>query len=80
MNIVDIFNNIITFLKNQELLVKASLSLVIILFSLFTVIMARQISALTDIVNQVTFSPIFKFTAYVLIGITFILLVIVIFV
>ena len=80
MNILDIFTNISLILQDQNLLVKIALSLILIMFLLFTIILARQTSSLTTLINQTTFSPAFKMTAYLLAVTTLLLLIAVIFV
>lgn len=76
MDIIQIFENIL----NPDTFVKTALILLTLLFLLFTIIFTRQTSHLLNLVDQVSFSPIFKSIAYGMIAITFLLLVAVIFV
>ena len=78
MTIQDIFLQITLFLQNQDLILKVVLSLLLLLFTLFTLVFGRQVAILTTVVNQVTFSPIFKLFSYGLTIAAIILLVLVI--
>lgn len=80
MDILLFFQNIFTFFSNPDALVKIALILLLLLFLLFTLILARQISQLLKLVDQVSFSPVLKFTAYSLVISTLLLLLGVIFV
>lgn len=78
MTFQDIINNFMGVLQDQNALLKVVLILLLLLFALFTLILARQISLLTKLLNQVTFSPIFKMIAYATVVLTLTLLLFVI--
>lgn len=80
METIQAFENVISFFSDPEVFVKIVLILLVLLFLLFTIIFARQTSHLLNLVNQVSFSPIFKSIAYGMIVLTLLLLVAVIFV
>lgn len=80
MNVQDIINSITTLLGNQNQLLKAILILLALLYLLFTLVLARQITLLTNILNQVSFTPIFRFLAYAVAIATLGLLLVTIFV
>ncbi|MBP6913134.1 MAG: hypothetical protein KBC00_00805 [Candidatus Levybacteria bacterium] len=80
MNLETIITNITNFLNSPDIFVKIALVLLELLFLLFTIILARQISSLTKLINQVSFSPVLKFTAYTVIFSTLLLLLVTIFV
>lgn len=75
MTIQDIFLIIKNFLENQDQILKTVLILLSLLFLLFTIIVSRQISLLTNQLNQVSFSPVLKFLGYFLILATLTILV-----
>ncbi len=76
MDITSILANISSILSNQNQILKIVLILLELLFALFTLVLARQITLLTNMLNQVSFTPIFRFIAYALIITSIILLVI----
>lgn len=78
MTIEDIVTQFSLFLQNQDLILRGVLFVLLLLFLLFTLTFGRQIAILTKVVNQVTFSPIFKLIGYGLTVMTLILLVLVI--
>lgn len=80
MNNENTIQSLITFFSNQNTLAKIALILIMLLFLLFTLIFARQISLLLRLVDQVNFSPIFRFLGYSLVISTIILLIGIIFV
>lgn len=80
MNIQDILNYLGQLSNNQDILVKIALILVLLLFTLFTLVLARQISVLTHLIYQVNFSSVLQGLAYALTFLSILLIVIVIFV
>lgn len=80
MDIIQLIQNFITFFQDPNAFIKIALILLLLLFLLFTITLARQISHLIDLVDQVAFSPVFKGIAYGLSLITLLLLTAVIFV
>ncbi len=78
MTIEDIYTQFTLFFQNQDLILKGILFVLLLLFLLFTLVFGRQIDILTKVINQVTFSPIFKLMGYGLTVVTLILLVLVI--
>lgn len=71
-NIMQIF---IGLFSNPNTFIKIALVLIMLLFLLFTIIFVRQISLLLKLVDQVNFSPIFRFLGYSLVVSTIILLI-----
>lgn len=55
---------VIQFFTNQDLLLKVILGILSSLYLLFAVIILIQIRNLNKIVNQISFSPIFSFLAW----------------
>lgn len=78
MTFGDIIAQFSLLLQNQDLILKVVLFLLLILFLLFTLVFGRQIALLTNVINQVTFSPIFRLIGYSLTVATLVLLVLVI--
>ncbi len=78
MTIEDIVTQFSLFLQNQDLILRGVLFILLLLFLLFTLTLGRQIDILTKVINQVTFSPIFKLVGYGMTIVTLILLVLVI--
>ncbi len=76
MDITGIIAFFTSFLSNQNQILKIVLILLELLFALFTLVLARQITLLTNMLNQVSFTPIFRFIAYALIIASIALLVI----
>ncbi len=48
-------------LSNQDILFKFGLVILILLYIIFAILVYVQINSLNKVVNQVSFSPIFKF-------------------
>lgn len=63
MDITVLFEVFTTILANQDILVKIALVLLLSVYLLFALVLTRQIFLLNDIINQITFAPIFKFLA-----------------
>ncbi|HMS22295.1 MAG TPA: hypothetical protein PKA38_00880 [Candidatus Levybacteria bacterium] len=80
MSLEDIITNVTNFLNSPDVFIKIALVLLELLFLLFTIVLTRQISSLTKLVNQVSFSPVLKFIAYSVIFGTLLLLLVTIFV
>ncbi|MFI5265266.1 MAG: DUF5657 family protein [Candidatus Levyibacteriota bacterium] len=80
MDIQTIFASLASVLSNQNEILKIILILLLLLFSLFTLVLSRQVSLLTGMFNQVSFTPMLKLITYLIILTTVALLVIVIFV
>ncbi len=80
MTIQDLLLSIKDILENQNQILKIVLILLSTIFLLFTIIVSRQISLLTNQLNQVSFTPVLKFLGYVLILATLTILIAVIFV
>lgn len=78
MNIQDISHFINNILSNQNEILKIVLILLSLLFLLFTIILARQISLLTNQLNQVSFSPVLRFLGYAFILTTLTMLIVII--
>ncbi|OGH12119.1 MAG: hypothetical protein A2857_01035 [Candidatus Levybacteria bacterium RIFCSPHIGHO2_01_FULL_36_15] len=62
-------------LSNQNLLAKLFLIMSISMFLIFTIVVSRQIIVMNKLVNEINFSPIFKFFAYLSIILSALLLV-----
>lgn len=77
-NISEIIARFPALLTTQDGLIKLALILIMIIFLLFTLILARQINSLTNLVNQVSFTPVFKLIAYGVVAATLALLLFVI--
>lgn len=60
MNISDLIQLIVSILTNQDLVLKSVLTIFLVMYTLFAIIVARQIFVLNEIINQVSFSPVFK--------------------
>lgn len=80
MTIQDLLLSIKDILENQNQILKIVLILLSTIFLLFTIIVSRQISLLTNQLNQVSFTPVLKFLGYLLILATLTILIAVIFV
>lgn len=80
MTLQDIIDSLSQLAANPNVIIKVGLVLLMLMFLLFALVIARQISILTKLVNQVTFSPIFKVIAYGLVVTTLGLLIVTIFV
>ena len=80
MTIQNLLLSIKDILENQNQILKIVLILLSTIFLLFTIIVSRQISLLTNQLNQVSFTPVLKFLGYVLILATLTILIAVIFV
>lgn len=78
MTIQDFLTFFVNFAAIQDIIIKTILVLLIILFALFALVLARHISLLTNLVNQVSFTPIFKLLAYGTVFVSIALLVLVI--
>lgn len=63
MTIIEIIQFILSIITNQDLVLKLILVVFLVLYTLFAIIVARQIFILNEIVNQISFSPVFKFLA-----------------
>lgn len=75
MSITDIIQLIQTLFSNQDLIVKIILIVLLSLYVLFAIIVSRQIFVLNEIVNQISFSPIFKILSVIHVIIAILLLV-----
>lgn len=64
MTISDIFQIISNIIANQDFLFRIILIVFLSLYALFSLVVAREISLLNNIVNQISFSPIFKLLAW----------------
>lgn len=80
MTLNELYNSLLAFIQNQDLILRTALGALLLLFLLFAFVLARQISLLTGLINQVTFTPIFKMIAYSVAVITLLLLIATIFV
>ncbi|MGE5042219.1 MAG: DUF5657 family protein [Candidatus Levyibacteriota bacterium] len=60
------------------MILKIVLVLLSLLFLLFTILLARQISLLTKQINQASFSPIMRFIGYLFVMATLTILIIII--
>lgn len=80
MDINQLFQEIIAFFMNPNLFAKTALILLLSLFLLFTLVLGRQIALLLNLVDQVTFTPVFRFIVYGLSFATLTLLLFTIFV
>lgn len=80
MDINILLQQLVSFFQNPDGFLKIAFILILLLFLVFTVVLARQISLLIELVDQVTFSPVFKLIANTLSIFTILLLIAVIFV
>lgn len=78
MNISEIIARFPALLTTQDGLIKLALILILIIFLLFTLTLARQINSLTNLVNQVSFTPVLRLLGYSLVAATLTLLIFVI--
>lgn len=76
MDFQTIAGSIMQFLTDQNLVLKIVLILLELLFTLFALVLSRQISLLTNMLNQVSFTPIFKMISYAIVLASLTLLVI----
>lgn len=76
MTIFDVFQSFLTFITNQDQIAKSILLVLLIMYSLFALVLARQIFILTTIIDQISFSPIFKIFALLHVGIAVALILI----
>ncbi|RJQ27432.1 hypothetical protein C4577_01210 [Candidatus Parcubacteria bacterium] len=60
MDIFNIFNSFSSIVSDQNIISKYILIILVSLYILFAIVFAKQINILNGIVNQITFSPIFK--------------------
>jgi len=65
MNTPDILQSLLLLATNQDILFKIGLVLILIVYVLFALILARQIFLLNSTVNQISFSPIFNILVFV---------------
>lgn len=80
MTINDLYNSFLALIQNQDLILRTALGALLLLYLLFAFVLARQISLLTGLINQVTFTPVFIFIAYGVAVATLLLLLAAIFV
>lgn len=80
MTLQDIIDSLSQLAAHPNMIIKVGLILLMLLFLLFALVIARQISILSTLANQITFSPIFKVVAYGLVLTTLGLLIVTIFV
>lgn len=67
-------NTIFDIIANQNLLAKFFLIISLSMFSIFAIIVSRQVVVMNNMINEVSFSPIFKMLAYINIILSIILL------
>lgn len=72
MQIVDL---VLALFQNQDFLFKIALLILIALYGLFALIVYIQIVSLNNILNQISFSPIFKALGFLHFALTLALLV-----
>lgn len=64
MTIFDIIQPIIELLTNQNFIIKITLVLLLTVYTIFSAIVARQISIMNTLINQLDFSAFFKLLAW----------------
>ncbi|KKQ93452.1 MAG: hypothetical protein A3C27_01270 [Candidatus Levybacteria bacterium RIFCSPHIGHO2_02_FULL_39_36] len=72
---MELFQFLIQLFSNQDLLFRIILIILISFYILFALILAMQIRNLNRIVNQITFSPIFKLLSFIHLGAAIALLI-----
>lgn len=65
MTFIDVFQFVFNLFSDQDLIAKIVLSIFLILYTLFAIVLARQISLMTNLVNQTDFSPFLKLLSLV---------------
>lgn len=63
MTIQELLQIISSFIFNQDLVTRGLLLILLFVYVLFSIVLTRQIFILTKVIDQISFSPIFKMIA-----------------
>lgn len=74
MNSTDIAQSLLAVVTNQNLLARVALVITLSVYTLFALVLNRQIGLLSNMVDQITFSPVFKAIAIIHVLVTVALL------